>query len=410
MSSVEGYTRKIDIDHEGAGADAFGRFRISPPVTIFDSKQLIDSQPLFWDDQQISGSGTTTQHLSNESTTLLSVAVSMAGTRARQTFARFNYQPGKSQMVMMTGVFGSGTAGINQKIGVFASANGLFFHLSGTTLSVVKRSKASGNIVDTEVPQSEWNIDKLGAGALNPSGETLDISKAQVFIIDYQWLGTGRVRFGFSIGGRLVYVHQMNHANIIDTVYMQTPNLPLRYEISNDGTGAATHLRHICSTVISEGGRQDVGITRVLSTSGVALSANVSGTLYLGIGIRLQASLVDAAAIIAPKYLTLLATTNDDFEWSVIYNGSWAGSVTWTPVSNSAVEYALGRASNTVTSGVNIAGGVVAAGQSPRFDIGEAPIRLGDDLSGSATHLLLCIRPLGQNLDVQGTFTYLELL
>jgi len=37
--------------------DAFARLRISSPETIFDSKQLGDKQPLFWDDQVISGDG-----------------------------------------------------------------------------------------------------------------------------------------------------------------------------------------------------------------------------------------------------------------------------------------------------------------------------------------------------------------
>lgn len=35
--------------------DAFARLRVSNPQTIFDSKQIYDTQPLFWDNQQISG-------------------------------------------------------------------------------------------------------------------------------------------------------------------------------------------------------------------------------------------------------------------------------------------------------------------------------------------------------------------
>ena len=30
--------------------DAFGRFRVSAPDTLFDSKQIFDNQPLFWDE------------------------------------------------------------------------------------------------------------------------------------------------------------------------------------------------------------------------------------------------------------------------------------------------------------------------------------------------------------------------
>ena len=39
--------------------DAFARLRISHPETLFDSKQIHNNAPLFFDDQQVSGTGTT---------------------------------------------------------------------------------------------------------------------------------------------------------------------------------------------------------------------------------------------------------------------------------------------------------------------------------------------------------------
>ncbi len=42
--------------------DAFGRKRVSDVFTLFDSKQLYDNLPLLYDDQQVSGSGTTSVH------------------------------------------------------------------------------------------------------------------------------------------------------------------------------------------------------------------------------------------------------------------------------------------------------------------------------------------------------------
>ena len=39
--------------------DAFYRQRVGTPHTIFDSKQIGDNQPLFYDDQEVSGGGTT---------------------------------------------------------------------------------------------------------------------------------------------------------------------------------------------------------------------------------------------------------------------------------------------------------------------------------------------------------------
>lgn len=49
--------RSIEVQYTRALYDAFGRLRVSNPVTLFDSKQLYDNQPLVWDDQLLSGSG-----------------------------------------------------------------------------------------------------------------------------------------------------------------------------------------------------------------------------------------------------------------------------------------------------------------------------------------------------------------
>src|SRR3990167_311155 len=92
--------------------DAFSRLRTSHPLSVFDSKQVFDNLPLIWDDQETSGSGTSSAHSANTASSPLSVSASTAGTRVRQTFRRFNYQPGKAQLVLMTGTLGADAAGI----------------------------------------------------------------------------------------------------------------------------------------------------------------------------------------------------------------------------------------------------------------------------------------------------------
>ena len=240
--------------------DAFYRMRISEPLTIFDSKQLVDSQPLFWDDAQTSGAGTSSTYNTNQASTSISVSASTAGTRVRQTFRYFNYQPGKSQLVIMTGIFGSVLAGITSRLGLFTANNGMFFEQSPLGMGVVVRSFTSGVAVDTRINQANWNLDTMdGTG---PSGITLDFTKTLIYIIDYEWLGVGTIRYGVYVNGLPYYVHAVHNSNINTVVYMSTPNLPLRYEISNDGTGLASSLTHICTTVITEGGRQQTGLER----------------------------------------------------------------------------------------------------------------------------------------------------
>jgi hypothetical protein len=83
--------------------------------------------------------------------------------------------------------------------------------------------------IDLKIPQSAWNIDKMdGTG---PSGITLDLSKMQMFYIDYTWYGAGFIRWGLrGAKGNVTYVHKMPNNNINNQAYMRSGNLPARYE------------------------------------------------------------------------------------------------------------------------------------------------------------------------------------
>lgn len=242
----------VEIQTIGTAYDPFGRFRISQNYTLFDSKFLSDNQPLFWDDSQTVGGGTSSTYNTNQASVTLAVSNATLGTRVRQTYQRFNYQSGKAQLILITGNFGSGNSGITKQWGYYDDSNGLFFQISGTTLNICIRSNTSGTPVDTLIPQSSWNVDKLdGTG---PSGINLDTSKTNIYVINFQWLGVGNVYFGIFFGTKLIVCHMIQNENINTVVYMSTPNLPLRIEISNNGTGPVSSLTQICSQVASESG------------------------------------------------------------------------------------------------------------------------------------------------------------
>lgn len=335
--------------------DAFGRVRVSEPQTLFDSKQIADKQPLFWDDQLISGAGGASTYNTNQASTTLSVSNLTAGVRARQTFRSFNYQPGKSQLLFLTGVLGAGAAGITRRIGQFNAQNGLFFELAGSTLSVVRRTFTSGSAVDNVITQANWNLDKLNGSG--PSGITIDVTKTQIFVIDYEWLGVGTVRFGFVLGGDIVYCHEIDNSNTLTLVYMSSPNLPLRYEIRNDGTGAAASIVHICTTVISEGGAQSTGIDLSVNRGDTALHTNNDANFYPLIAIRLQSNYLFATVV--PSSISVMTTSSAAYLWQLLLNPTITGTaLSFTPVPNSACEAATGATGATTVSG----GTVLASG------------------------------------------------
>ena len=219
--------------------DAFARGRVSEPYTLWDSKQLGDNRALFWDDVQVSGGGTTSVYSSAKSSTVIGVAASTAGVRVRQTKQRFNYQPGKSHSVAVTGTMGAGAAGITRRVGYFDANDGIFFELNPTGLFLGLRSSTSGSPVDTLIPQAAWDL-PLNQPRVN--SYQIDTTKSQIFTFDMEWLGVGTVRYAFFIDGIPIYVHAINNSNNKAGVYMRTPNLPIRYEIVNDGTGGAAEL------------------------------------------------------------------------------------------------------------------------------------------------------------------------
>lgn len=391
---------------DGARFDAFARLRVSDPFTIWESKQLYDNQPLLWDDQETSGSGTASSHSTDRASTTISVSNATAGTRVRQSFERPNYQPGKSQLSFMTFVFGSGASGITRRVGAFDANNGLFFEQSGTTLRFVRRTYASGAAVDVQVDQASWNIDTFDGNGR--SGITLDITKSQILIVDYEWLGVGRVRLGFVVDGLIYYCHEFLNSNVLDVVYMSTPNNPLRYEILNSGAGPAATLEHICSTIISEGGRNPIGVLRYGSTNGTHVNADVADTIYAVVGIRLKTAYIGTRIDLVSA--GALAETNDNFEWIVFLNPTVAGVFAYAGLAtDSAVEIARGATANTVTGGTAIAGGWGnRATQRAISSELENAIVLGSDIAGTRDTIVLCARPLSANLDIQGSLSWRE--
>jgi len=250
-------------DPTSAVQDAFGRLRVSAPATIFESTMEYTAHDLLWDTYS---SGLVSSGLSTAG--YLDLSVTGAGRLVRQTFQYHRYQPGKSQLIFMTGVLGSGISGVTKRIGYYDDSEGLFFEQAEDGLYVVRRTGGS----DTRVHQDLWNINKMGSSTEHP----VDTTKAQIFVIDFEWLGVGSVRFGVVHDGLLFYVHQFVHANIVTQPYMATGNLPVRYCIVS--TGAPATLRQICASVISEGGYDqnlNIASTAITPAAGISASQNV---------------------------------------------------------------------------------------------------------------------------------------
>lgn len=317
--------------------DAFGRQRVSTPLTLFDSSHRYRDNGL-WVTSNTAGA--TYAHNANQGLVDLNLPTTANAEIIRETTKVFAYQPGKSLLVLSTFAPATPKTNLRQRIGYFGAQNGIYFEIDGTTAYFVKRSYVTGAVVETRIAQADWNINILPA---------LDISKAQIMWMDIEWLGLGTVRCGFVIDGKFIHCHSFHHANLVTSTYITTASLPLRYEIKNTAaTASASTMKQVCSTVISEGGYELSGLQQAI---GIPIQSprtlGTAGTFYPVIGLRLKSSPNGLDAIAILTALSVMPITTGAFNWQVRASGTITGG-TWTSAGvDSAIEYNITGTSHT---------------------------------------------------------------
>lgn len=344
----------------GSLVDAFGRLRISDAYALFDSQHRYDDNHKW--SSSITGSASVT-HNANSSIISLTVDNSLNTQIIRETNKVFYYQPGKSLLVMNTFVFNEPKAGLRQRVGYFNSQNGVYLEQSGTEISLVLRSFSSGSLEETRVLREDWNIDRFDGtqssyvpaylDVRRNGTEELDLTKAQIFWMDIEWLGVGDVRCGFVHDGALKPAHIFHHSNIKNSTYMTTACLPLRYEIKNTtATSNSSTLKQICSTVVSEGGfsPENKSSTFVGGLNiGTPFTLGEVGDFYNVATIRLKNDHLDSVVI--PSRFSLLGDSNASYQWRIVKNANFSVAPTFVSTSDVATEISTG---NTIVSGGTI--------------------------------------------------------
>lgn len=349
--------------------DAFGRIRISEPFTLGDYKHLYGLDPNFID--YITNGGTVAFQ-SNKACARLTTTNNSSSRVVHQTKFYHHYMPGKSQQILSSFNFYAATANVTKRTGYFDDNNGIYFEQAGDgTLSWVIRTYTSGAPVENRKTQSEWNIDKCdGTGG---SLFNIDITKTQLIFIEFQWLGVGSVTVGFVHEGAFIPCHLFHHSNDLTTVYMSSPNLPVRCEILNTGTTTGAYFDQICSTVASEGGYVEAGTDWAVSSP--SLRALASGATLPVLAIRLKTTFKTYAnrMIVRAGNLNVFSD-GENIKWRLIKLPAQAqltGS-TWVDVDDdSGVQY--NATCTAFTDGDEMDNGFVGASTQGSQKAGGAP-------------------------------------
>ncbi len=346
--------------------DAFGKLRVSMPTTLLDIRFPGQSvgDPLFLNNnlQICSASSGYTGTYSNSK---LIVSATGSGYYISQSRNYCVYQPGKSLLFLASGLLYPGDNAYTTRIGYFDNntplsttltvRNGLYFEHSGGVYSVNIKNNTL-----TTIAQSSWNIDKMdGTG---PSGLNLDFTKTQLFVIDMEWLGVGRVRFGFYAYGRIQYCHQVLNINILTEPYTNSINLPICYSIhSSTGTNPANTFTQICSTIISEGGYTPLGRPFSISTgspTAISINANVEEPILFLRGNIANTNYYHQNII--PTGLSMICSATNDlvlYKLVLFLAGTYTGTTpAWTSVNSS---YSVAQYAPNLATGYNNANEII---------------------------------------------------
>ena len=89
-------------------------------------------------------------------------------------------------------------------------------------------------VIDKKVKSADFNLDTLDGNG--PSGYDIDIAKMQMIGIQYSWYGAGFIDFMLrGQDGNFIFCHRMRNSNVNTEAFMRSGNLPVRYEVTNEG-------------------------------------------------------------------------------------------------------------------------------------------------------------------------------
>jgi len=403
------------ITSGGALIDAFGRMRISQPYTLFDSTNRYEKNDKF---SEANTGNSVITYSAAESSISLTVGNTSGDSVTRETKRVFTYQPGKSLLILNTFSMAESDENLTQRVGYYGANNGVYLESSNNEIYMVLRSSSSGSLLETRVPQSQWNIDKFDGTDDEYSTGTvafstgLDITKSNIFWNQIEWLGVGDVTCGFVGDGKLIPAHSFRHPNrASDTTYMTTATLPIRYEIFTTGNtvGTTSTMKQICSTVLSEGGYEKLSKMKVARNTS---AKNVSTTFVPLVTIKLKSNRLDSVILI--KEFNILGLTSGgsaNFESILVKNATLANT-SYNTSTFTNVEFDI--SATTISGGEIFKNEYTSSTQQSRVPLNvdegyNFELQLGRTLGNVSDTITLAVRTLGGSHTAIGSLGFYDL-
>jgi hypothetical protein len=336
--------------------DAFEKLRVSEARNVFEfnfGAQLPSAVTTIWEATAVNvGSAVLTTQLYG--TDLNTLTGSGTGYWI-QSLAHTRYRSGISVLFRATFNFNELIPNVRSRIGMFTdqgtfpsiAGDGFYLEADGTAISLVRRyATTSATGLEERTLQASWNLDPMNGTGL--SGVTIDWTKAQHFVCQYQWLGVGTLRFGFDCGDAqgIVWCHEFVATNTITGPWCRTGSLPVRAEIITTSAASQPGKLTLVNCVVQHEGAIEERLHRYYGS-------NTGATLRT----------VGTAAGLFPLMSLRAASTNDltkrtrirpvSISISVITAGTGTTSIQvallMTPAPNTGATFAVTTASSTTT-------------------------------------------------------------
>jgi hypothetical protein len=246
------------------------------------------------------------------------------------------------------------------------------------------------------------------------SGKTLDLTKVQILVIDFQALYVGRVRVGFDIDGVVCWVHQFLHANVVAYPYFKTANLPIRCGMTCTGTVSAT-MNFVCSTVQTENGESSKEGFHFAQDASVT-AANGAKTHLLSIQPKTTFNSIANRTKILIDHIDIVVTGSNPIHFDICLGDVLTGTTTFNDVNAtySGVQYNSAGTTSGAPAIIMYSGHIPASNQA-KGSISETltikyPITL--DAAGAARVLgrvTVLVTGIGGSSAVEGVINWTEI-
>lgn len=176
---------------------------------------------------EITGGGTVTQV---ESRMKLEVLAGAPGTAKAQSVQRTIYRPGHELSALFEAAFTEGAPGLVQRCGIYDDTDGYYLSVNDEN-ELEATIRVNGNNVT--INRNDFNLDRLdGSG---PSKFNINLQSLLVYRISYGYLEAILEVYGGFFTGWVPF-QTFDFTNTFPTVIIESPNLPITFEIESDGS------------------------------------------------------------------------------------------------------------------------------------------------------------------------------